>query len=732
MRLKNWLLAGTGLGMLAFTATPILAQEALVAAYANYIVAEQSGDSTAVANARTALMEQCIVAGYGSIEECISVMAANPMGVPAEQAPAEPPPAEPPPAEPPPAVEQPPADQPVAPVEQPPAEQPAPPVEQPPAEPPAPAEPPPAEPPPQTEPAAPDPMVELQNRLDAELGAYQQALDMAAAGDLANAQPIADAAAANILALCTNAGYPSVDACIGGSLPPLPQPPAPAEPPPQEPTPDAVAPEPPPAEPPPPQQSVPEAADAGTQLQGAVQLYGQGIAQLQAGDATGQQAVDQALAQMAMICGSTDIGTIDQCLAQNGLALPQFQPQNPTTDTPVVSEGTVAPPPPTEPVPDALLDQPVTTEAVEPVPEGIQADDVAPLLDSIKDAIIGGTPTDALPPDMVTPPPTSDADAQVMITPANPPPTETGTQITPPDELFLRPATEQPGVEITPQTDGTGFVFQFNTELFFFNPDQERDRVWDENEDEIFYEELSRGRIKETIVRPNGVQIVTIRGRDGEILRRSRIMPDGREYVLAYYDDEEEEGQFTEYRDPGQDLPPLVLNIPARDYILDARDADEEEVADFFSQPPVEQVRRLYSIEEVKRSARIRDSVRRLEIGGLTFDSGKATISRSQVGALSNVANAMLELLDRNPAETFLIEGHTDAVGSEISNLALSDLRAATIARILTDFYGIPPENLVTQGYGERYLKIRTEAAERLNRRVQVRRITPLITLASN
>ena len=124
--------------------------------------------------------------------------------------------------------------------------------------------------------------------------------------------------------------------------------------------------------------------------------------------------------------------------------------------------------------------------------------------------------------------------------------------------------------------------------------------------------------------------------------------------------------------------------------------------------------------------------MRRLEIGGLTFDSGKATISRSQVGALSNVANAMLELLDRNPAETFLIEGHTDAVGSEISNLALSDLRASTIARILTDFYGIPPENLVTQGYGERYLKVRTELAERLNRRVTVRRITPLITLASN
>jgi len=62
----------------------------------------------------------------------------------------------------------------------------------------------------------------------------------------------------------------------------------------------------------------------------------------------------------------------------------------------------------------------------------------------------------------------------------------------------------------------------------------------------------------------------------------------------------------------------------------------------------------------------------------------------------------------------------------------LSDSRAATVARILTDFYDIPPENLVTQGYGERYLKVKTEAAERLNRRVTIKRITPLVTYASN
>ena len=39
----------------------------------------------------------------------------------------------------------------------------------------------------------------------------------------------------------------------------------------------------------------------------------------------------------------------------------------------------------------------------------------------------------------------------------------------------------------------------------------------------------------------------------------------------------------------------------------------------------------------------------------------------------------------------------------------------------------MPPENLVTQGYGEEYLKIPTPGPERANRRVAVRRITPLM-----
>jgi outer membrane protein OmpA-like peptidoglycan-associated protein len=87
----------------------------------------------------------------------------------------------------------------------------------------------------------------------------------------------------------------------------------------------------------------------------------------------------------------------------------------------------------------------------------------------------------------------------------------------------------------------------------------------------------------------------------------------------------------------------------------------------------------------------------------------------------------MEKLLESDPGEVFLIEGHTDAVGSDRSNLILSDKRAETVANLLTEVYGIPPENMSVQGYGERFLKIRTEAAEQQNRRVAIRRVTTLV-----
>jgi len=75
-----------------------------------------------------------------------------------------------------------------------------------------------------------------------------------------------------------------------------------------------------------------------------------------------------------------------------------------------------------------------------------------------------------------------------------------------------------------------------------------------------------------------------------------------------------------------------------------------------------------------------------------------------------------------------LIEGHTDAVGSDVDNLSLSDRRAESVALVLTQNFQVPPENLTTQGYGAHELKVQTMEPSRENRRVTIRRITPLLT----
>jgi outer membrane protein OmpA-like peptidoglycan-associated protein len=505
-----------------------------------------------------------------------------------------------------------------------------------------------------------------------------------------------------------------------------------------------------------------------------VDLYNQGVADLTAGDAGGRAKIDQARPVILKICGDAGFTDTNACLAQFGLTLNPLpaQPGEPASSEAAPAPSSEAPPPPaSSEVPISQLpnaSEAVTPSAVEVLPPEVKPEQAAPILDSAKDeqkAPEPGQPAQPTasseqppaPSEPPAPPPTDDKQAQADITP---PPADQqsavkdqGKKIAAPVQLQILPpqntdvpvkVIQAPGPRPPkppqngngnpppqqPPATNSGVIFQIGINIVINNPEQERDRFYDPRQDQIYYEDLGRGRTRETIQRPDGSKIVTVRNRNGDILQRSKVLPNGREIILATYDPRDRD--IDTWKDPGDDLPPLRLTIPADNYILDADTADDQDVYSFLDQPPVEKVRRIYTIDEVKRSARLRDSVRRLEVGGLTFDSGKATISRNQVGALSKVADAMEKMLQRNPGEVFLIEGHTDAVGSDVSNLVLSDQRAATVARILSDFYDIPPENLVTQGYGERYLKVKTDLAEPLNRRVVIKRITPLITYASN
>ncbi|NKK00542.1 OmpA family protein [Rhizobium leguminosarum] len=322
--------------------------------------------------------------------------------------------------------------------------------------------------------------------------------------------------------------------------------------------------------------------------------------------------------------------------------------------------------------------------------------------------------------------PTSDADAQAATGAKAPAPVkleavtrEKGRKL---DERpqFVRPD----GARFDDRGDDSRVIIQYDNRTIVRGDD---DRRFLRDGERPSYEELSGDRYRETITRPEGYRIVTIRNRYGDIIQRSRVDARGREDVLYYSQDLYDDPDRDYFEDPGADLPPMRLRVPLSDYIIDTRSDPNRDYYEFLSEPPVEPVERVYSLDEVKYSARIRDKVRRIDLDTITFATGSADIPMTQARTLRKVADAISQVLEKDPSETFLIEGHTDAVGSDQSNLILSDQRAESVANVLTDVYGIAPENLATQGYGEHYLKVNTSAPEQENRRVTIRRVTALV-----
>ncbi|YBV96984.1 OmpA family protein [Phyllobacteriaceae bacterium JZ32] len=380
------------------------------------------------------------------------------------------------------------------------------------------------------------------------------------------------------------------------------------------------------------------------------------------------------------------------------------------------------PPAPDEAAPRPENAAPALDSAKEAAPATREGDRPLRRLQREPDGVEEAAPAPAAPTDQAerpAPPPSNDAEAQRLESPISVESirTEEGRRVD------RAPRWERPREAQVLQRFEDRTLIEVNNNIYVESPDRPR---LSRDAREVYYEDLPRQRVRETIVRPNGVQIVTIRNRYGDVIQRSRIMPDGNEILLSYTPDDDRD-ELVAWRDPGEDLPPLRLAISEDEYIFDDPDAPEDEVYAFLSQPPVEPVERTYSIDEVKRSARIRDKLRRIDLDTITFGFGSAEIAEDQVARMENVANAMLEILKKNPAETFLIEGHTDAVGSDRANLVLSDRRAEAVAEALTNVFEIPPENMATQGYGERYLKIDTPEPEQENRRVAIRRITPLV-----
>lgn len=222
--------------------------------------------------------------------------------------------------------------------------------------------------------------------------------------------------------------------------------------------------------------------------------------------------------------------------------------------------------------------------------------------------------------------------------------------------------------------------------------------------------------------RPGGPQIVTITDRGGRLVRRVRRFPDGREVILI------NNGPRISYSEEVVVLPPPPLRIPRGRYVVNTERADERLIYDTLAAPPVAPVERRYSLDQVRSSPDLRARMRSVDINTLNFESASWTVAEDQVQRLATIARALKQAIQRNPNEVFLVEGYTDAVGNDVDNLSLSDRRAQSVATALTQDFQVPPENLTTQGYGAKYLKVDTQEASRENRRVTLRRITPLLT----
>jgi outer membrane protein OmpA-like peptidoglycan-associated protein len=268
----------------------------------------------------------------------------------------------------------------------------------------------------------------------------------------------------------------------------------------------------------------------------------------------------------------------------------------------------------------------------------------------------------------------------------------------------------EPGRVLVRDEDGRLFIRGDETERYrMLGGDLRTDRLGDE--------------IVTSYTRPDGTQVISVTDDRGRLIRRVRRTPDGREIIIV--NNGPRRGEFI---DEVVELPPVgPLPIPRERYIVDAEAAGPDVVYEVLRAAPIAPLPQRYTLDQVRNSPQVRARMPSIDVNSIAFPSGSWDVSPEQAGRLGVIAEGIRRALAADATELYLIEGHTDRVGSDVDNLSLSDRRAQAVAALLTRQFGIPPENLTSQGYGEQYPKVDTQDASAINRRVTVRRITPLV-----
>ena len=234
--------------------------------------------------------------------------------------------------------------------------------------------------------------------------------------------------------------------------------------------------------------------------------------------------------------------------------------------------------------------------------------------------------------------------------------------------------------------------------------------------DEVQTQTFDDGSTRTIVTKSDGSRVETIRSRDGTVLRRTNFDAQGREYVLV--DDLVEEREVVV-----NDLPQVQETQQAQR----ASTQDEAALRHALQTELRNDQGRTFSLRQVREIREVRSLAPQLELDAVRFPTGSAAIQPEQARSLANIGTTLRDLIQKDPRTVILVEGHTDAVGDASYNLALSDRRAETVALALTEYFDVPPANLITQGYGESQLRVPTTSAEPANRRAVVRNITGLL-----
>jgi outer membrane protein OmpA-like peptidoglycan-associated protein len=110
-----------------------------------------------------------------------------------------------------------------------------------------------------------------------------------------------------------------------------------------------------------------------------------------------------------------------------------------------------------------------------------------------------------------------------------------------------------------------------------------------------------------------------------------------------------------------------------------------------------------------------------IRLNNIFFETAKATLLPESQQELDN----LVKILNDNSKMKIEIQGHTDNVGSDASNLTLSDNRAKSVVAYLVG-KGIAANRLTAKGYGETkpVATNDTDEGKALNRRVEFKIIS--------